>query len=157
MRREFDAAFGSPPAPEPPPRERLLRVAAGGRGWFVRTRELAAVLACGEVVAVPGAGRGLLGLASVRGQVLPLFALTSLIDPAAPAERARLILVAAGGPGIGIGVSSVDGLAELPEEAVRAGAGGRPMPDGGQARVLLDFAALVRGVREGSRGTEPGR
>ncbi|KAF0243505.1 MAG: purine-binding chemotaxis protein [Planctomycetota bacterium] len=156
MRREFDAAFARPPAPEPPPAEPLLRVSAGGTRFFVRLRELACVLPCTLVVPVPGARRGLLGLTAVRGQVLPLYALATILDLPGPAAAPRWILVEAGRAGAGLGVEAVEGVSRIPETAVReaaaaarrAGGGSGMLQDSAGPRDLLDVAAVMDVIRK---------
>jgi chemotaxis signal transduction protein len=157
MRRDFDAAFARPPAPEPPPSEPLLRVSAGGTGLFVRIRELALVLPCAVVVPVPGARRGLLGLTAVRGQILPLYSLAALLEIPGPVVPARWILVAAGGTAAGIGVEAVEGVSRIPVavvgEASALGEGRRRgnLPDAAGSRALLDVTSVVNNLRRGQQ------
>ncbi|MCE9582138.1 MAG: chemotaxis protein CheW [Planctomycetes bacterium] len=156
MRREFDAAFALPPAPEPPPAESLLRVTTGGTGYFVRLRELSFVFPCKVVVPVPGARRGLLGLTAVRGQLLPLYALATLLDLPGSATPPRWILVAAGVTAAGLGVERVDGVTRMPEAAVREAAssgsreGGKraALQDSASSRALLDVESVIAGIRK---------
>jgi chemotaxis signal transduction protein len=155
MRREFDAAFARPPAAEPPATETLLRVSAGGTGFFVQLRQLACVLPCAVVVPVPGARRELLGLTAVRGQILPLYSLATLLELAGPVAPARWILVAAGGTGAGLGVEVVEGVSRIPEtvvmEAAARGEGGRRgnLPDAAGVRPLLDVTSVINNLLKG--------
>ncbi|MEK7469670.1 MAG: chemotaxis protein CheW [Planctomycetota bacterium] len=139
MRRDFDAVFALPRAPEPPPAESLLRISTAGTGFNVRLNELSCVLPCAVVVPVPGARRGLLGLTAVRGQIMPLYALATLLELPGPVPTPRWILVAEAGAALG--VDAVEGVTQVPVAAVRevASAG---------SRALLNVTSVVEGLRK---------
>ncbi|MCC6740388.1 MAG: chemotaxis protein CheW [Planctomycetia bacterium] len=162
MRREFDASFARPPAPEPPPSEPLLRFTAGGTRFFARLRDLSGVLPCAVVVPVPGARRGLLGLTVVRGQILPLYALATLLELPGSAPAPRWILVPAGGAGAGLGVDFVEGASRILESAVlevssaarRDGGKRGLLQEAAGSRALLDVASVVASLRNSKQPSQ---
>jgi purine-binding chemotaxis protein CheW len=87
----------------------------------------------GEIVRMPGlahmplAPRSLLGLANLRGAVLPIVSLRRLLDlPDAPLDEGTRVIVIARGAAVGFVVDRIDDLVTLPADRVEdddAGAG----------------------------------
>lgn len=151
MRREFDEAFARAPAGAVEESETLLRIAAAGGRYFVRLRDVSAVHPCGEFLHVPSARPGLLGLASPRGRLMPVYALGTLLGLPAPEAPPRWLMVAAGASAAAFAFDRLEGLVRLPAAEVRAaaekhaGAAGA-LSDGAEARALLDVAGLLEAI-----------
>jgi purine-binding chemotaxis protein CheW len=73
------------------------------------------VSALGQVTAVPGARRELLGIKNRRGQILPVFDLALLLGIRRTAPPARLLVAEADGHRVGFAIDAVSGIGELPD------------------------------------------
>jgi purine-binding chemotaxis protein CheW len=71
--------------------------------------------ALGQVTAVPGARRELLGIKNRRGQILPVFDLALLLGIRRTAPPARLLVAEAEGHRVGFAIDAVSGVGELPD------------------------------------------
>ena len=90
LRRAFDRSFAALPA-EAPPFEDLLTVRAAGDTFALRLRDVAELIAGLLVAPLPSATPHLLGLAGLRGGVVPVFSLASLLGAAGPAGAPRWV------------------------------------------------------------------
>jgi chemotaxis signal transduction protein len=78
LRRDFDASFALAPA-SAPERDDLLLVRVAGDHFAIRVCDITALIAKPKIVAVPATATALLGLSGIRGQLVPVFALPSLL------------------------------------------------------------------------------
>jgi chemotaxis signal transduction protein len=69
----------------------------------------------GEIAPVPGAGRALMGIRNLRGQVLPVIDLASVLGLAGKGRPERIVVTEDGGRKAGLAVDSVDGVESVPE------------------------------------------
>lgn len=79
LRAEFDATFARPPAGELEATEDLLRIRAGGRALAIRIHELAVVMRCPRLTALPSACPSLAGIAALRGLLVAVFDVDALL------------------------------------------------------------------------------
>ena len=107
------------------------------------------------ITALPGADESILGLISLRGQILPVVSLRSLfgLAPAEPSPAARIIVAELDRGRVGLAVDSVRAVRLLPSDSLEPppALGAGPAHVAGIARVddglviLLDIeAALAR-------------
>lgn len=98
MRRAFDEAFAHPqvhPDDEP---EQLIGLRAGDKRYAVRLKDLGALHARPPVTPLPGGAAALIGVASVRGEVVAIYDLAMLLGGPDDRLRARWIVTARGAP-----------------------------------------------------------
>ena len=86
LRQAFDQSFAAPPAQLSREVEDLLRIRIAGDPYAVRLRDIAGVVTRRKVIPVPGSGPDLLGSAGIRGGIVPVFALASLLGYGQTAE-----------------------------------------------------------------------
>ena len=79
LRREFDGAFAEPVAVQADDYERFLRIAVSDGAYAVRLREIEGLFADRAIVAAPSPLPDLLGLTSIRGRLLPVYALSVIL------------------------------------------------------------------------------
>jgi purine-binding chemotaxis protein CheW len=153
LRRAFDAGFAAPPAARAAAEVGLLRLRAGGAPVAVRTLEAAGLVPAARLCPVPGARRELLGLAGVRGEVVPVYALSRLLGWPDAGERPAWLLLA-GDPRdlaarVALACGAFEGQVAVPPGAlVPATASPPALPlvaslDGASVPVA-DVAALLR-------------
>jgi len=150
LRREFDRAFAEPPraeALEAP--VALLALRAGTDSCVVRLSDMQGLLARPTIVPLPGPLPELLGLAGVRGALIPVFSLAALRGhPAGDAAPPWIMLVEADGP-VGLAFEEMLGYVTLDHSEVAALPRGRGATETQAARVgdalrpLIDVSSLV--------------
>jgi chemotaxis signal transduction protein len=116
-----------------------VRVKAAGEAYAVPVDHVLEVAELGQVRAVPGARPELLGIKSVRGQILPVVDLARLLGVHRAAPPVRLLVAEARGFRVGFAIDEVTGIGgleepdELTEPAPGAGSGllaGATLSDG---------------------------
>lgn len=165
MRRAFDASFALPPPQRSQDSEDLLAIRVAGDPYAFRLREITGMVAGRLVVPVPAATRDLLGLAGIRGGVVAVFALASLLGyPQAPGPPRWMILCGADEP-IALAFSDFEGHLRLPTSSIHAAAAldaaagdGRVTQHVNQvartdagARPLISVPLIVAAIRNRSR------
>lgn len=94
LRDAFDSSFARMPEERAGASEKLLAIRIGGEPHALRLSEIAGVFVDRTITPVPSRSPALLGIAGVRGSVVPVFDLGALVGYA-PAARARWIVIAA--------------------------------------------------------------
>jgi purine-binding chemotaxis protein CheW len=69
----------------------------------------------GQVTAVPGTRRELLGVKNLRGLILPVFDLALLLGIRRTAPPSHLLMAEAGRRRVGFAIDAVSGIGELPK------------------------------------------
>jgi purine-binding chemotaxis protein CheW len=139
MAREFDATFARPwpQAPHEPDRYLALRIV--DERYAVNLLEVRAVLPVRRIVAMPSKLPALLGLSSVRGEVVPVYSLAKLLQLGQ--DDARWLLLFAGKERVAFAVSGIDGYLQ-PEPGESSNAG-EQSPGSVQTLVTADGARAV--------------
>jgi purine-binding chemotaxis protein CheW len=116
LRQAFDRSFAEAPAVDGPEVHDLLALTIGSAGYALRVTELSAMVADTRITPMATPVPGLLGLAALRGSLLPVYDLAALVGHA-PEAAPRWVAVAAGPEPVGLAFSRFDGHLR-----VRAGA-----------------------------------
>lgn len=97
-----------------------------------------------ELTRVPGAPPRLLGLANLRGEILPVFdLLRALGREGDDSHGPHLIVLGAGAPEVGILAQSLDGVTRLDERALRAPANPSALSESVVLGVTSDAVAVL--------------
>lgn len=159
--RAFDQRFAAREAPDARRTEDLVLARAGATPVGLRLTEIAGLYDAARVVRAPGGAPGFVGLAGVRGRVVPVFDLASLLGSgAADAAPRPLLAIAAGADRVGLLVSRPIGYVELPHpEGDEAGdtLGAQPFVRrlaraAGALVAVVDVPAVVREIAARSGG-----
>jgi purine-binding chemotaxis protein CheW len=147
MRRRFDAVFAAPPVGRGADVASFLALRIGGDGFAFRIQHMSGLVAARRIVPLPGSASAMLGLAGIRGLVVPVFSLSVLMGYGS--ERPRWLALCAGEAGdtIALGFSDFDGYVEALASDVRA----VDAVDAGEARPARRASfvrELVRGRGE---------
>jgi purine-binding chemotaxis protein CheW len=122
LRAAFDQSFALPPPTATGAADDLLAVRVADHPYAIRLRDIDGMLARVPVVPVPAVARALLGIAGIRGEVVPVFALSPLLgyghDPAAP----WLVLCGDDAP-VALAFNGFDGYLRLTGAAIPADEG----------------------------------
>jgi len=124
LKRQFDESFTRPIAGEAPPAAGIIGVRIGGDRYAVRAGEVRDIARSQGVTPVPSGARGLLGIAGLRGRVVPVFDLAELLGyPGLARAPAWLLLHGAAEP-IAFAVEHFDGYSVVAKGDVYAAEGG---------------------------------
>ena len=120
LRQAFDRSFALPPTQASPEVEDLLTIRVAGDPYAIRLREIAGMVAGRRVVPVPAVTLDLLGLAGIRGGVVPVFGLASILGYGeVPGSLRWMILCGAEDP-IALAFSDFEGHLRLPKSSLHA-------------------------------------
>lgn len=150
LRRRFDAAFAAAPPPPAAGFEDVLAIRLGGDPYVLRLSEIAGLHADRQIAPVPSAHPALLGIAALRGQLLPVYDLGALLGYAR-AERPRWFVVGPAPATIGLAFADMERPLRLPEPCFSDA-----RPDGARnhvrgavrvesvARAIVDVGSVLR-------------
>ena len=121
----------------------------GGEAYAVPVENVREVAELGELTPVPGAGRAVLGVRNLRGEVLPVFDLATVFGAESEGGRERLVVAEGAGRRAGLAIDAVTDVGPLPEAVQEAESDlltGTALADGelvGIIDVEAVFAALA--------------
>src|SRR5688572_94281 len=122
LRSAFDRSFAESIAASPPPQLDMLAIRVAEHRYALRLSEVLAVHADRRLVPVPSALPELLGLAGLRGVVVPVYDLRRLLGYAAGVAPRWLALVRAPAP-FAVAFEQFEAHLRLPETALIVGNG----------------------------------
>lgn len=153
LRRAFDRSFAEAAGAAAVEVEDLLAIRVGGDPCALRLAEVRGLFADRRVVGLPKARPGLLGLAGLRGSLVPVYDLGALLGYP-PAAAPRWLVLAAAAP-IGLAFEAFEGHLRLARGALVEGGGeaGRRRharevartPD--RPRPIVDVASVIQALR----------
>ncbi|OQX67360.1 MAG: hypothetical protein B6A08_15760 [Sorangiineae bacterium NIC37A_2] len=157
LRREFDESFARPEE-ERPELVPLLGIRVAGRPFALSLGELGGTAAGARIVPVPARSPALIGLAGIRGRVVPVFDLATLFGETRPGAAPRWIALSQGSEAIGLAFSELEGhLERRPEELGAYSGEGQKWIRGAlrgerELRPVIDVSAIAASVRETATG-----
>jgi purine-binding chemotaxis protein CheW len=142
LRQAFDRSFVERPRDEAARSEDLLAIRVGRDPYAVRVNATAGLIADRPVTPLPGSGPELSGVAGLRGSVVPVYDLATLLGLPGPPNAARWMILAAGSPLFALAFDRLDGHLRVPLDAIAEAAVG---PDGpGTAAGTAHVSAIIR-------------
>lgn len=157
LREEFDKVFASPANPSLGQTNNLLAVRVAGIPYAIRMREIAGLYSKRKVVPLPSPSRALLGIAGVRGEIIPVYSLAALLGHPQDQEQTKWIALCGSGETAGLAFSQIEGyfpidLADIHEanEAVGGRVHVREVAQfGGIVRAVLDVPSVLETIKKG--------
>lgn len=155
MRRSFDAGFAL--APDASARETtdFLAIQAGGGRYALRVGDLSGLVGHPTIVPLGSADPALLGIAGIRGQLLPVYRLAALIGAGRVDGESAWLAVCGTEEPVALAFAALDGHLRVPaadvytppdqpdhrfvREALRLG------PD---VRYVLDMPSILAAIRD---------
>jgi chemotaxis signal transduction protein len=138
LRRAFDASFALPPAPRDDDLVDLLAVTADSEALAVPLVAMGGLAADRTVTPLPGSPPDLIGVAGLRGHLVPVYDLARLLDPgrARVADTTvRWMVLAAGTPTFAVAVDRIDGHLRVTRDAIADPAAGAHAATGAVVRT----------------------
>jgi chemotaxis signal transduction protein len=115
LRHAFDQSFALPPPPPMEAFEDLITMSLGGNPYAVLLRDIAGMVAGSKVITVPAVAPYFLGIAGVRGEVVPVFGLAAMLGYPEDATPPRWMLLCGGKVPLALGFSQFQNYVRLPE------------------------------------------
>ncbi len=145
LRLAFDQSFALLPSPLSQEVEDLLTIGVGGEPYAIFLRDIAGMVAACRIVPIPAVTPDLLGLAGIRGGIVPVFCLASILGYGpAPGSPRWLILCSKDEP-IALAFSDFEACLRLPISALHAN---EQLPATGQQENYVNqLASTPAGVR----------
>jgi purine-binding chemotaxis protein CheW len=120
LRQAFDHSFALQPSADAPEVQDLLAIRVAGDPYAIGLLDITEIVTGRSVVAVPTITPGLLGLAGIRGGIVPVFSLSSMLgyspDPGSP----RWMVLCGAEEPIALAFSDFEGYLRLPTSALHA-------------------------------------
>lgn len=118
LRREFDRSFALPPAGAAQEIEDMLAIRVAGDAYAIRLREIAGIVTGRKLVAVPATAPDFMGISGVRGGIVAVFGLASILGHGHAADSARWMILCGADEPIALGFSDFEGYLRVPRSAL---------------------------------------
>jgi chemotaxis signal transduction protein len=97
-----------------------VRVRVGDENYALAVDDVLEVAELGELTPVPGAGDAVVGVRNLRGQVVPVVDLATVLGAQGASSPKRIVITERAGRTAGLAVDEVVGVATLPETSEEA-------------------------------------
>lgn len=146
LRDAFDRGFAMLPPPEPAHSD-VLCIRAAGQPWAIPLGDIASLHADVPIVALPTRAVELLGVATVRAAIVPIYDLAAVLDsPSTGAPRWVVVIRRAVA---GFAFEGNDGHARIPDRSIAGTLRGHLRGHftlGEQARSILDLGSMLTAI-----------
>jgi chemotaxis signal transduction protein len=121
FRNEFDRARAIPVSSETVEQtENLLAIRVSGDAFAIRLSEISGLAADRKIVALPSPIAELLGVAGIRGRLVPVYSLSALLGYGAASDRGRWLALCGAGEPVGLAINDLEGYLRVPLARVYA-------------------------------------
>ncbi len=143
LRQAFDLSFASPPSALEEV-EDILTIRVAGDPYAIRLSEIAGLIVGRRVVPVPSVTPGLLGLAGIRGGLVPVFGLASILGCGqAPGSPRWMILCGAEEP-VALAFADFENYLRMPKSSFHED--GNPSATSRYVKQAVSIRGVVRAV-----------
>ena len=136
LRRDFDAAFALPPPASTIATEDFLAIRVGEDAYAIRVSNIARLIAAPKIIPLPSKRPAVLGVAAIRGALVSVHSLPTLLGHPASISHRWLTLVESRDM-IALAFDDLDGFLRLPKGADGA------IEANGITRSILDVRAVL--------------
>jgi len=125
-----------------------VRVIAGGEHYALPVDQVLEISELGEIAPVPGAPPEVMGVRNLRGQVIPVVDLATVLGVGDDAERERIVVTEVLGRRGGLAVTEIVDVGELGEEnsEVESPYLSGAVLEGGDLVGIVDGAAILDAI-----------
>jgi purine-binding chemotaxis protein CheW len=160
LHREFDETFAVPP-PVSVEHESLIMLRVAGEALAVRTLDITGVAKRRRILPIPTRVPGLLGITAIRGQLIPVYDLATLLElPSAAGAGSWLMLANPEAP-IGLIFDEFEGQLDIEGSCLYESDGsdsrkylGLMARAGAARRAVIDVPGLVKEIRQRAQFVE---
>jgi hypothetical protein len=112
LKQTFDAAFAAPPAVDRQAAESFLALAIDAHAYAIRVREVTGLVVARKIVPIGSPIRGMLGLAGIRGDLVPVYSLPALLGYAQEDAAPRWFVLCRAAVQVALAFANFDGYVE---------------------------------------------
>jgi chemotaxis signal transduction protein len=123
LREAFDRSFAASPRDQADGGENYLGIRIGSDAFVLKLGEIKGLFSGRTIVSLPSSFTEILGVASLRGQVVPVYSLRAFLGYPPAKEPLHWIVLA--GPGVGFAFDQFDFYARIPPEQISHSSSGR--------------------------------
>lgn len=124
LRRDFDAVFSAPPAVASADSSGFLAIRVAGDPYALDVAEVQEYVADRRIVPLRGRAHGLLGLAGVRGAIVPVYDLAALLGYPAGRSESRGFVLCRSEESVALAVDGLEAYVRVPRADISAASGG---------------------------------
>lgn len=156
LRNAFDRSYSLPPSsPETEQIENMLAVRLSGNPYAIRVTEITGLANNRKSVAIPSPIPELLGVAGIRGSLIPVYSLAALLGYTRDMGPARWLALCGTDDEVGLGFSDMEGYIRVPVAQVYAASQENMTREyvkdvarvGGLVRPVISIASLVEMIQ----------
>jgi purine-binding chemotaxis protein CheW len=136
LREAFDAGFSVGAEERADANENYLGIRIGGDPFAINLAQITGLFAGRKIVSLPAPFAEVLGVASLRGRIVPVYRLRAFLNYPATEEPLRWIALA--GPGVGFAFDQFDFYARVTPEQISVSS---------TARGNISSIAMIAGVQ----------
>lgn len=114
LREAFDRSFATRAQTTLDILEDLLMIRVGGAPYAIRLRDIGGIVTKRPIVSVPAMAQHFLGLAGVRGDVVPVYGLGSILGQPEESDGATWLVLCGDAPRVALAFRDFDGYVRLP-------------------------------------------
>jgi chemotaxis signal transduction protein len=144
LRSDFDRLFAEAPREREAAGENLLAIRLGGDPYALRLSEIAHLSPLRPLASMPHAPAAFLGLAGLRGELLPVWSLAALLGYPFQGSEARWLVVCAGAARWSAAFDGFDGYLQADRAQLSPASGQGPAA--GFADEVFNHHGLLRPV-----------
>jgi chemotaxis signal transduction protein len=157
MRAAFDRSFAEPPRTEEAPLQDFLGVRVGTDPYAIRLADISGLFADRPITPLTSDDPAFLGIAGVRGAVVPVYDLGAFLGYPPGAARRWLLLI--GRAALGLAFEAFEGHLRLPRAALTAQVGHEGsavlvqevLHAVGLVRPIVQVTAILQTIEQGTR------
>ena len=145
LRQAFDRTFALPTSGVSPEAEDLLTIRVAGDPYAIRLLDIVEIVTERRVVSVPAVTPDFLGLAGIRGGIVPVFGFSSILGYGSDSRAPRWMMICGSEQPIALAFSDFEGYLRLPASALHAD------ENFGTAREHVKYVNQVASTPDGVR------
>jgi purine-binding chemotaxis protein CheW len=165
LRRAFDHTFASPRGQARDEVEQLLAIRVAGHPCALKVREIAGLATGRRIVSLPSQLPELLGIAGIRGALVPVYGLSALLGYDQGTAQHRWLVQCGTEEPIALAFEEFEGHLRAPRSDVyvanRTEAARRHVKEvvraGAMVRAVVDIASVVEAVKARGRPGNPSK
>jgi len=151
MREAFDQSFAAEPPRQAEAMMGYLGLRVGGDAYAIPVRAMTHLSVDQRIVPIPSGSAELLGLAGVRGEIIPVYSLAKVLGYDAAEAQPRWMALCGEGAVLGLAFDTFDGYLQVPESRISRGEGAEAgrrhiqelVRDGEVLRAVVDVGSIV--------------
>jgi chemotaxis signal transduction protein len=120
LRIAFDEAFARPSVVRADDTEDILLVRVGGDPYALRSGEMSGLATGKKIAPVPSRRSELMGLAGIRGSLVPVYSLAALLGYGAHSSSSPWLALSRGAEPVGLAFQEFEGFVRVPRSDVHS-------------------------------------